>query len=68
MAPAATARAKRIGSECARVATKHVARKLVEHDEQGERAVSGKLPTGKLARGGNLVGCKKAAADLFVEG
>src|SRR6185437_934237 len=57
-----------VSRKCARVATKHVPRKLVEQYEQGKRAVSGKLPTGKLARGGGLVGCKKPSPDLFVEG
>src|SRR5262249_16886254 len=44
----------------------HVARKLVEHDHQGERAFGAVVPR-EGARGRRLVGRQEAPADLGVE-
>ena len=51
---------QRIGGEGARIAAEHVARELVEHDDERERALGGLLPVGKLAGGGRLVGSRNA--------
>src|SRR5262249_29385037 len=50
---------ERIGREGARAAAEHVAGKLVEHDDEGERALRGLVP-GEPAGGRRLVGRKKA--------
>ena len=58
---------ERIGREGARVAAEHVARELVEHDHQRERVFGGRLPGGKLAGRGGLIGREEFLADLGVE-
>ena len=57
----------RVGREGARIAAEHVARKLVEHDAERERAVGRRLPVGELAGRGGFVGAKEFLADLGVE-
>jgi hypothetical protein len=57
---------ERIGRERTGAAAKHVARELVDHDEQGEYAFGGVVP-GEGARRRCLVGREKPGADLVVE-
>ena len=59
---------QRIGGVGARIAAEHVARELVEHDGERQRAFGGLLPVGKLSGRGRLVGFKEARADVVVEG
>src|SRR6185295_8867994 len=51
-----------------RIAAEHVARKLIEHDDERERALRGRLPFGESAGDRGLVGAKEFLADLGVEG
>ena len=57
----------RIGGVGARVAAEHVARELIEHDRQRQRAVGGLLPVGKHSRRGCVIGFQEARADIVVE-
>src|ERR1041384_3486266 len=56
-----------IARKRARRAAEHVARKLVEHDDQRERSERSGLPAFALAARSTLPGSEKAAADLRVE-
>src|SRR5689334_5668704 len=56
-----------IGCKRARVAAKHVSRKLVQQKEQCQGAFGVLLPAGQLSVSGRLVGRKKLLADLVVE-
>jgi len=58
---------ERVGRIGARIAAKHVARELIEHDAERERAIRGRLPRGELARSRGLVGRHEAVADGGVE-
>src|SRR5262245_51410717 len=58
---------KRIGGESPRIAAKHVARKLVEQDEQREGAMRALLPVGQFSGSGRLMGFEKALLDLLIE-
>src|SRR5712671_7003491 len=57
---------QRIGREGAGISAEHVARKLVEHDQERERALRISIP-GQLARGRSLVSSTEVTADLGVE-
>src|SRR5258706_4436828 len=56
-----------VDRERARRASEHVARKLVEHDDQRERGERGGLPAFALAARSALPDGEKAAADFRVE-
>src|SRR5262245_6951421 len=58
---------ERIGRESPSIAAKHVARKLVEEDEQRESALRALLPIGQFSGSGRLMGFEKALPDLLVE-
>src|SRR5215470_10811124 len=57
-----------IGLVSARVAAEHVARELVEHDDERERTLRRLLPGRKLAVAAGLPEAKKAPRELGVEG
>src|SRR5690348_13946703 len=50
-----------------RVIAKHVARKLIQQDEQRERTFGALLPTRELSGSGCLMGGKKTPPDFVVE-
>src|SRR5439155_10754566 len=56
-----------VARERARRAAEHVARKLVEHDDQRKRSERGRLPAFALAARSALPGSEKPAADFRVE-
>ena len=58
----------RIAGEGARVAAKEIARKLVENEEEGERAVGARAPMFKKARRRRGVMGAEASRDIRVEG
>jgi hypothetical protein len=58
---------ERIGRVDAGAPAKHVARKLIEHDEQGKRRRRGGFPMCKPAGRRGLVGGEKARANGGVE-
>src|SRR5262249_33807977 len=58
---------RRVGRVGARAAAKHVARELIEHDQQRERARRRLLPGAETAGGGSLIDRQKALADRGVE-
>src|SRR5262249_41705928 len=58
---------QRVGGIAARVTPKHVARKLIEDDDQRQRAVACGFPIGKLACRRCFVGAEKAPTDFGVE-
>src|SRR5262245_27331423 len=58
---------ERVGGESPRVTAKHVARKLIEKDEQRERALRALLPIGQFSGSGRLKGFEKSLPDLLVE-
>ena len=58
---------ERIGGEGARRATKHVARELVEHDDEGKNRFGGLFPVAERAGGGGLVGRQETGRDGAVE-
>src|SRR6185503_16033152 len=57
----------RVGGEGALVAAEHVARKLVEQDQQRQRAFGAVFPRRQLAGGGGLMQRQEAPADFVVE-
>src|SRR5262249_9032320 len=57
-----------IGLVGARVAAEHVARELVEHDDERERTLRRLLPGRELAVAAGLPEAKKAPRELGVEG
>ena len=67
MRAAAIARASGSLAKARAIAAEHVARKLIEQDEQRQRAFGGLLPSGEFAGGGGFVGREKAPADFLVE-
>ena len=67
MARLATARASGSVAKARACAAEHVARKLVEQDEQRERAFRRLLPGGELAGRRGFVDGEKAPADFVVE-
>src|SRR6187399_753982 len=58
---------QRIGGVGAGIAAEHVARELIEHDSERQRALGGPLPVGKFFCGCRLVGLQEARPDGFVE-
>jgi hypothetical protein len=68
MARLVTGARQGIGGEGARLAAKHVARKLVEQNEQRQRTLGASFPCGQLAACRRFVGFEKAPANLVVEG
>ena len=58
---------QRVCGEGARLPTEHVARKLVEQDQQRERTLRALLPFGVLGGGGDLVEAEKMPADFVIE-
>jgi predicted O-linked N-acetylglucosamine transferase (SPINDLY family) len=56
-----------IRHEGPRIATKHVARKLVEGEQQREGTVRGRFPIGQLSRSGCFVKEEKPGADFIVD-
>jgi hypothetical protein len=58
---------QRVGGEGALVTAEHVARKLVEQNEQRQRAFGIPLPCDELAGGGVFVELEKAAVDFLIE-
>src|SRR6266536_3435537 len=57
-----------VARERARVAPEQIARKLIEQDEERQRAVRRRLPVVEPAGCRGLIGRKKPGADLGVEG
>src|SRR5262249_11555978 len=58
---------QRVGHEGPRVATKHIARELVEKDQKGESALRVLLPASHFSSSRSFVGVEKSLADFFVE-
>ena len=58
---------KRVGRERASVAAEHVARKLVEEDDESERALRVRFPCAQLAARCHLMDCQKPRPDNPVE-
>src|SRR5690242_17109526 len=56
-----------IGGIASRVGAEHVARKLIEHDDERERAIARALPAGERSCGRRFVGGEEAGADRVVE-
>src|SRR5215831_16624122 len=57
-----------IGGKGARVAAEHVARKLIEQDQQCESTFGAVLPAGQLAGRSGLIGVEEPLLDRLVEG
>jgi hypothetical protein len=58
---------KRIGRIGAGIAAEHVARELVEHDQQRQRVLGRSFPRRQAAVGAGLIGGEKAPPDLVIE-
>src|SRR5450631_3385187 len=56
-----------IADEGARLPAEHVARELIEQNEQRQRAFRVGFPSGEFAGGGSFVNFKEAAANVVVE-
>ena len=56
-----------IGSECARTAAKHIAGKLIEHNDHREAGLCLALPMHQLTRRSEFIGIQKAAADFVID-
>src|SRR5207302_9098360 len=66
--PLCGAAGDRIGLVGAGEPTKHVARKLIEHDDESERTLRRLLPCGELAVAGGVPDGNEASLDLAIEG
>src|SRR3954468_19686766 len=59
---------QRVGSESARGSAEHVARELIEDNDERQRAFRRRLPVGQPSRGGGLISGQEAFADRGVKG
>src|SRR5450759_3486549 len=58
---------QRVTREHARLPAEHVARELIEQDEQRQRTLRVRFPIGELAGGGGFMQLEEAPADVVIE-